>query len=64
MRIMDTSTVIFVIKVLAISALVGALIKYAVPFLAPAPSPSLGLCLVLLLAPSGVMAILLWRQAG
>ncbi len=52
----------FVLKVLAISALGGALIKYAVPLFAP--SPSLGLCLVLLLAPAGFMATLFWRQAS
>lgn len=59
---MDASMVSFVVKVMAVSALGAALIKYAVPLLAP--SPSLGLCLVLLVAPSGLMAILFWRQAG
>jgi hypothetical protein len=59
---MNTSMTNFVFKVFAISALVGALIKYAVPVLAP--SPSLGLCLLLLLAPAGFMAALFWRQAG
>jgi hypothetical protein len=58
---MNSSIIGFIIKVFALSALIGVGIKYGVPLLHPAPS--LGLCLVLLLAPVGMMTVLFLRQA-
>jgi hypothetical protein len=59
---MKASTVSFIAKVFALSALIGILIKYGTPFWAPAPS--LELCLVFLLAPPALMAVLFLRQSG
>jgi hypothetical protein len=59
---MTPSIVGFIAKVLALSTLGAIMIKYGAPLFAP--TPSLGLCLVLLIAPAGVMATLFWRQAG
>jgi|GEM_PF-1506843 len=58
---MSSSIVSFIIKVFALSTLIGIGIKYGVPLLNPAPS--LGLFLVLLLAPVGIMMVLFLRQA-
>ncbi|QQE64639.1 hypothetical protein GFS31_13200 [Leptolyngbya sp. BL0902] len=51
----------FLVKVVALSAAMGASIKYLLPALPLALDPSLGLAVGLLLAPSVLMAVLLWR---
>jgi uncharacterized membrane protein YccC len=59
---MNPSIAGFIAKVFALSTLVGLVIKYGAPLVAP--PPSLGLCLVLLVVPAGGMAILFWRQSS
>ena len=55
-----TSEVNFLVKVTALSAGLGIVIKYLLPHLGASLNPSLGLALVLLLAPSVLMVVLLW----
>lgn len=50
----------FLVKVVALSAAMGVGIKYLLPALPLALEPSLGLAVGLLLAPSLLMAVLLW----
>lgn len=55
----------FLFKVVALSAGLGAVIKYLLPRLSWAwLAPSLGLALGLLFAPSLLMAVLLWAWAA
>jgi hypothetical protein len=56
---MTSSNLGFIAKVVLASGAIGAVIKYLIPQLALAPS--LGLSLGLLLGPSALMAVLLWR---
>ncbi len=51
----------FIVKVFVMSTLIGAFIKHGAPLLDL--TPSLGLCLILLLSPVGLMAALFWQQA-
>lgn len=54
----------FLIKVVALSAGLGIVIKYLLPRLSwSGLEPSLGLALGLLFAPSALMAVLLWAWA-
>lgn len=59
---MNASNVSFIAKVFVLSTLIGMVIKYAAPLLAPAPS--LPLCLTLLFAPAVVMAGIFLRPQG
>jgi len=59
---MNSAMVRFGAKVFALSTLIGVVVKYGSPLLEP--TPSLGLCLVFLLAPSVFMAVLFLRRAS
>jgi hypothetical protein len=59
---MNRSTLSFIAKVFALSTLIGIAIKYGTPLINLAPS--LGLSLLLLLAPSALMAVIFLRQAS
>jgi uncharacterized membrane protein YccC len=59
---MNGAMVRFVAKVFILSTLIGVVIKYGSPLLEP--TPSLGLCLIFLLAPSVLMVVLFLRQVS
>ncbi|MBE9160165.1 hypothetical protein IQ265_25560 [Nodosilinea sp. LEGE 06152] len=64
---MNSSDISFVAKVVALSGVLSAAVKYGVPVLlansqAGQNSPTLGLVIALLLAPSALMGSLFWLR--